>query len=88
MVANYSLAQSADPVKFINCISAEGSDPSPINECPVYDTKQSDYEVLVMLELWEMQSTPSLPLLPGLLWRRVVAPSRVLSMGQIELFDI
>ena len=46
---------------------------------------QSDGEVPVILELWRMQSTPSLPLLPGLLWTRVVAPNSVLSMGQIEL---
>ena len=39
----------------------------PPNECPRYDTKQSDGEVPVMLGLWGMQSTPSLPLLPGLL---------------------
>ena len=32
-----------------------------------------------------MQSNPSLPSLPGLLWPRVVAPDRVLSMGQIKL---
>ena len=32
-----------------------------------------------------MQSTPSLPLLPGPLWPGVVAPDRVLSMDQIEL---
>ena len=32
-----------------------------------------------------MQSTPSLPSFPGPLWLRVVAPDRVLSMGQIEL---
>ena len=38
-----------------------------------------------MLEHWEMQSTPSLPLLPDPLWPRVVAPDRDLSMGQIEL---
>ena len=31
---------------------------------------------------------PSLPSLPGPLWFGVVAPIRVLSMGQIELFDI
>ena len=49
------------------------------NKCPGYDNKQSDGEVPVMLELWGMQSTPSLPLLP------MVAPERVLSMGQIEL---
>ena len=41
-----------------------------------------------MLKLWGMQNTPSLPLFPGPLWPRVVAPDRVLSMGQIELFDI
>ena len=51
------------------------------NECPGYDTKQSDGEVPVMLELWEMQSTPSLPLLPGLLWPGMVAPNRTLSIG-------
>ena len=38
-----------------------------------------------MLELWVMRSTPSLPLLPGPVWSEVVAPDRVLSMGQIEL---
>ena len=32
-----------------------------------------------------MWSTPSLPTLPGPLWPGVVAPDRVLSMGQIEL---
>ena len=41
-----------------------------------------------MLELWGMQSTPSLPLLPGPLWPEVVAPIRVLSMGQIELNSV
>ena len=51
------------------------------NECPGYDTKQSDGEVPVLLELWGMQSTPSLPLLPGPLWPGVVAPNRTLSMG-------
>ena len=59
--------------------------PTPPNECPGYDTKQSDGEATVMLELWGTRSTPSLPLLPGPLWLGVVAPDRVLSMGQIEL---
>ena len=49
-----------------------------------YDTKQSDGEVPVMLGLWGIQSTPSLPLLPGPLWPGVVAPDRALSIGQIE----
>ena len=54
------------------------------NKCPGYDTKQSDGETSVMLELWEMWNTSSLSLLPGPLWPRVVAPDRVQSMGQIE----
>ena len=38
-----------------------------------------------MLELWGMQSTPSLPSLPGPHWPGEVAPDRALSMDQIEL---
>ena len=38
-----------------------------------------------MLELWRKSCTPSLPLLPGILWPRVVVFDRVLSMGQIKL---
>ena len=57
----------------------------PPNECPGYDTKQSDGQFPVILELWGMPSTPSLPSLPGPLWPEVVTPDRVLSMGQIEL---
>ena len=38
-----------------------------------------------MLELWRMQITPPLPLLPGLFLPEVVVPDRVLSMDQIEL---
>ena len=49
-----------------------------------YDTKQSDDEVPVMLKLLGMRSTASLPPLPGPLWLGVVAPDRVLSMGQRE----
>ena len=48
----------------------------PPNECPGYDTKQSDGEVPAMLELWGMRSTPSLPSLPGPLWPGVVAPDK------------
>ena len=53
------------------------------NESPGYHTKQSDGEFSIIL--WEMQSTPSLPSLSGPLWPRVVAPDKVLSMGQIKL---
>ena len=58
-----------------------GVRPPPLNECPRYDTKQSDGEVPAVLELWGMRSTPSLPSLPGPLWPGVVAPDRALSMG-------
>ena len=68
-------------VEYTDCTSAEGQDPSPPpSECPGYDTKQSDGEVPAVLELWRMQSTPSLPLLPDPLWPRVIAPDRALSM--------
>ena len=50
-----------------------------------YDTKQSDGEVPVMLELWGMRNAPSLPSLPGPAWPGVVALDRVLSMAQIEI---
>ena len=43
------------------------------------------------LELWEMQTTSSLPLLLGHLWPEVEASDRILSIGQIgqiERFDI
>ena len=38
-----------------------------------------------MPELWWMQSIPSLPGLQGVRWPEVVAPDRVVTMGQIEL---
>ena len=53
------------------------------NECPGYDTKLFEGEALI-LELWGMWSTPSLPSLPGPLWLRVVVSIKVLSLGQIE----
>ena len=70
------LAQSAGAVEYTDCFSTEGL--KKLDECPVYDTKQSDGEVPLMLELWGMRSTPSLPLLPGPLWPGVVAPDRAL----------
>ena len=76
-------AQLTGVLEYTDCISAEGQDSS--NKSPENGAKQSDGELPVMLELWGMHSTPSLPLLPGSLWLWVVAPDRVLSMGQIEL---
>ena len=43
--------------------------------CPGYDRKQSDVEDSVILELWGMRSTSSLPWLPGPNWTGVVAPN-------------
>ena len=54
------------------------------NECPGYDTRQSDGKAPVMLELWEKRSTPSLPMLSDPLLPGVVATDKVLSMGQVE----
>ena len=73
-------------ISYTDCFSAEGVR-HPSNEFPAYDSKQSDGEVPVMLELWGMRTTPtpSLPLLPGPHWHGVVAPNRIVSMGQIEL---
>ncbi len=70
------IAQSAGAVEYTDCFSAEGSEPPPPNECPVYDTKHSDGEVPAMLELWGMWSNRSLPLFPGPLWPGVVAPDK------------
>ena len=48
----------------------------PPNECPGYDTKQSDDEVPVMLVIWGMRCSPLLPSLPAPLWPGVVAPGK------------
>ena len=78
--------QSTRAIEYTNCIPVEGYD-SP-NEYPRYDIKQPDGKAPVMLKLWEKQSTPSLPVLPGPLWPRMIALHRILCMGQIEWFDI
>ncbi len=44
------IALLAGAVEYTDCFSAEG-DPPATNECPVYDTKQYDGELLVMLKL-------------------------------------
>ena len=80
------MTQLAGVVEYTDCISAEEW-VSP-NDCPDYDTKQFDGEATVMLEFGGMQSTPLLPSFPGPLWPGMVAPDRVLAMGQIKLFHI
>ena len=58
------------------------------HECHEYNTNLSDGEDPVMLNLWIMPGTPSLPSLPGPLLPEVVLSDSVLSMGQIGLYCI
>ena len=58
------------------------------NKCPRYEINPPDREVPVMLKLGGIWSILSLLLLSGPLRPSVVATNKVLSMGQIELFDI
>ena len=58
------------------------------NECPGYEIKQSKGEDSVMVELWGMQSTPPSLSHPCPLWPELVAPDRILSMGQTEMLNI
>ena len=51
----------------------------------VLDMTLKNSMVPVMLKLWGLLSTPSLPLLPAPLWPGVVAPDIVQSMSQIKL---
>ena len=80
------MAQSAWAKEYTDCFSAEGSDST--NECPGYDTKQSDSAAAVMLELLGVWNTYSLTSLPGSFWPEVVTLGRILTKGQIELFDV
>ena len=62
--------------------------PRPTNEFFGYRIKQSDVEVLGVLEFSGMQSTPSFPSLPSVLSAGVVEPDSALSMGLIVLICI
>ena len=68
------LAESVGAVEHTKCFSEEGV--RHPKSCPGYDTKQSDGEVPVMLEVRGMRSTSSLPSLPGPLCPGVVAPDK------------
>ena len=67
--------QSAGPVEYTDCTLQTGKI-TPPQECPGYDTKQSEGEVPLRLELWGMQSTPLLLLLPRPLRAGVEAPDK------------
>ena len=86
LVANETeccIAQPAGAVEHTDYKSAEGLD-TTFNECPTYDMKQSDVEALV-LEIWGNIDYPFIVLAP--FKQGVVAPDRILFIGQIELFD-
>ena len=70
----------AGAVEYTDCIWLH-------KECHGYDTKQSDVETSI-LELWWMWTTRLLPLLPGSLWPRTVAPDRILSIDQINVWHL
>ena len=59
--------QSARTVEYTDCFSAAGYEPTSC-ECPGYDIKQSDELAPVILELWGIWITHSVPLLTVLLW--------------------
>ena len=66
---------SAGTVEYTDCFSAEGQDLP--NECPDKDTSLvSEGEAPIILEIWRMQSTPSLPSLPGPFCLEVVVPNK------------
>ena len=56
------LAQSAEAAEYTDCISAVWED--FYNEYRGYDTKQSDGEAPVMLEIWGIQCTPFIAIIP------------------------
>ena len=70
------------PLHYQSAGAVEYADTPILNKCP----KLSDGEALV-LELWGMWTTFSLPLLPGSLLPRAVVSVCVPSMGQIEIFN-
>ena len=76
------LAHLAGASENTDCFSAKGY---PANECPVYDSKYSDGEVAVILDLSGVQTTPLLLSFPSFLWPGMIASNSILSISQIEL---
>ena len=77
------MAQLDGAAEYTSYFSAKEYNP-PLDECPGFDTKQSNGEFSVILELWGIRSTLSLALLPDPLWPGMLVPD----MGQIELFKV
>ena len=79
LLGSYSNEYSRQPSRLEYTDCRDVSPPS--NDYAGYDVKLSDGDVTT-LEIWKMLSTPSLPLLQGLLCNGVVAPDWALSMSQ------
>ena len=79
---------SSDSLKVISLILVSAAHLAGAGEYTNSINIKQFYSEAPVLELWGMLSIPWLPLLPDPLWHGVVAPDRVLSMNQIELFDI
>ena len=52
--------------------------------CPGYDTKLHFIEEAPFMDLWEMLSTLSLSLIPGVLWPKLLVTVIVLSIGWVK----
>ena len=63
--------QSAWAAEYTDCFSTDLV--RHLQRLSLYNTKQSDREALVILELWGMRSASLLPSLPGLVWPGVEA---------------
>ena len=81
-------AQFPGSVEYTDFVSAEWVRPLSPNECPRYDIKQSDDEAPALEFGGNVGVSLHCHFLPDLLTSGVVAPDRVLSIDQIELFDI
>ena len=80
-------AESAGAVEYTDCIFAEGLDHPPMSVLAMILNN-----LMVRFQscwcLGEYRLPFLLPSLPGSFWFGVVAPEIILSMGEIELFDI
>ena len=76
ILASFALTKLPSWLELLNTPTASLQRGKTLNEYPGYDTKQSDGEVPVLLELWVMLSTSPLPTLPGPLWPGVVASDK------------
>ena len=73
--------QLAGVVEYTDCFSAEGVRPPPTSVKNMTENNR-------MGKALAMHNSPLLSSIPRLPWPGVVAPDRILSMGQIELKSV